>query len=113
MEVKTKLPSLNVDTSSKRGLISDSYVPVALVTSHAAAVVYLTSIIGLGLYRSHKGLGPAQDTRQRISQRKKLTTAFGSLAVLGFLLSAGSTFSYLKLSYNVWAAERGLEDSNS
>lgn len=98
--------------SSERGLISDSYVPVALVTSHAAAVVYLTSIIGLGLYRSHKGLGPAQDTRQRISQRKKLTTAFGSLAVLGFLLSAGSTFSYLKLSYNVWTAERGLEDSN-
>jgi hypothetical protein len=86
---------------------------VALVVSHAAAVVYLTSIIGVGLYRSHKGLGPAQDTRQRIVQRKKLTTAFGSLAALGFLLSAGSTLSYMNLSYNVWAAERGLEDSDS
>lgn len=86
---------------------------MALVVSHAATVIYLTSIIGLGLYRSHKGLGPAQDTRQRIVQRKKLTTAFGSLAVLGFLLSAGSTLSYLNLSYTVWAAERGLEDSDS
>ena len=86
---------------------------MALVASHATAVAYLTSIIGFSLYRSHEGLGPAQDTRLRIAQRKKLTTAFGSLAVLGFLLSAGSMLSYLTLSYNVWATERGVEEAGS
>ena len=84
-------------------------MPLALVTSHAVAVTYLTYIIGLGLYRSHTALGPAQDTRQRISQRRKLTAAFGSLAAFGLTLAASSTFSYLTLSYRVWASQRGIE----
>lgn len=90
-----------------------SYIPLALAVSHAVAVASLSYIIGLGLYRSRNELGPAQDTRHRSSQRLKLTSAFGALAAFGLSLAIDSGISYLKLSYNVWADERGVNVPNS
>ncbi len=84
-----------------------------MAASPGSAVVFLTSIIGLGLYRSHTGLGPAQETRQRVSQRRKLTTVFASLAALSFVTAVTSVISYLTLSYKVWASERGIEVPDS
>ncbi|KAK3357368.1 hypothetical protein B0T25DRAFT_538989 [Lasiosphaeria hispida] len=93
--------------------LTPSYIPVALSTLHVFSVTGILYIIGLGLYRSHVELGPAQDTRHRSSQRQKLATAFGSLAALGFSLAATSALSYLTLSYKVWAFERGIEVPDS
>ncbi|KAK0630792.1 hypothetical protein B0T17DRAFT_590199 [Bombardia bombarda] len=89
------------------------YAPLALVASHIGTVAYLSYKIGMGLYRSHTALGPAQETRLRVSQRQKLTTAFASLAALGFALAVSSSLSYLTISYTAWASERGIEVPNS
>ncbi|KAK3379490.1 hypothetical protein B0T24DRAFT_521171 [Lasiosphaeria ovina] len=85
-----------------------SYLPLALALSHAAAVVYLSSKVGRSLYRARRELGPAQDTRHRSAQRSNLTIVFASLAALGFVLAATSALSYLGLSYQTWADERGV-----
>ncbi|KAK1773235.1 hypothetical protein QBC45DRAFT_364250 [Copromyces sp. CBS 386.78] len=84
------------------------YLPLVLAGSHITASLYLTYIIGLGLYRSYAQLGPAQDTRGRISQRQKLVTAFGSLSLLSLGSAIKSGSEYLTLSYKVWASERGI-----
>ncbi|KAK4231540.1 hypothetical protein QBC38DRAFT_354303 [Podospora fimiseda] len=82
--------------------------PLALVTSHFVAASYLIYKVGRSLYKSHKNLSPSQDTRLRVAQRTKLTTTFGTLAVLGLVFAVNSTYKYLKLSYDVWASERGI-----
>ncbi|KAK0711243.1 hypothetical protein B0H67DRAFT_584735 [Lasiosphaeris hirsuta] len=93
--------------------LTPSYIPLFLSTLHVTTVAGLLYIIGLGLCRSQVGLGPAQDTRHRTSQRLKLATAFGSLAALGFSLAVTSGLGYLTLSYKVWAFERGIEVPDS
>ncbi|KAL2024450.1 hypothetical protein VTK56DRAFT_8261 [Thermocarpiscus australiensis] len=89
------------------------YLPLALAVSHVGAAIWLSYTVGRSLYRSHKALGPAQDTRRRTAQRSKLTTAFGSLAALGLVLAITSWLSYLTLSYRVWASERGIQIPDS
>ncbi|KAK3340725.1 hypothetical protein B0H65DRAFT_473292 [Neurospora tetraspora] len=84
------------------------YLPLVLAGSHITASLYLTYIIGLGLYRSYAQLGPAQDTRGRISQRQKLAATFGSLSLLSLGSAIKSGLEYLTLSYKVWASERGI-----
>ncbi|KAL0473228.1 hypothetical protein QR685DRAFT_516201 [Neurospora intermedia] len=84
------------------------YLPLVLAASHITVPIYLTYIIGLGLYRSYAQLGPAQDTRGRISQRQKLVTVFGSLSLLSLASAIKSGLEYLALSYKVWASERGI-----
>ncbi|KXX79531.1 hypothetical protein MMYC01_203121 [Madurella mycetomatis] len=84
------------------------YLPLLLAASHGAAAVYFSCVVGVSLYRSQKALGPAHDTRHRIAQRLKLTTAFGSLAALGLVFATTSAWAHLTLSYNVWASERGI-----
>lgn len=81
---------------------------MVLAGSHITASLYLTYIIGLGLYRSYAQLGPAQDTRGRISQRQKLAATFGSLSLLSLGSAIKSGLEYLTLSYKVWASERGI-----
>ncbi|KAK3692507.1 hypothetical protein B0T22DRAFT_447426 [Podospora appendiculata] len=93
--------------------LQPSYAPLALATLHLSSAAYLTWRIARGLYRSNKELGPAQGPRHRISQRQKLTTAFGSLAYLSLALAVGAGISYLRLSYSVWAAERGVDVPSS
>ncbi|KAK3366338.1 hypothetical protein B0H63DRAFT_498222 [Podospora didyma] len=85
-----------------------SYVPLALAALRVATVIYLSSTVVRSLYRAHRSLGPAQETRHRIEQRSKLTTTFGTLALLGFVFALQSALSYATLSYTVWAAERGI-----
>ncbi|KAK3333822.1 hypothetical protein B0T19DRAFT_483803 [Cercophora scortea] len=93
--------------------LQPSYAPLALATLHLSSAAYLSWRIVRGLYRSNKELGPAQGPRHRISQRQKLTTAFGSLAYLSLALALGAGASYLKLSYSAWASERGVHVPSS
>jgi hypothetical protein len=79
-----------------------------VVVSHVAAVIYLTGIIGLGLYRSYDELRPSQDTRLRIARRQKTIPVFASLALVALVLNSYYTSNYLVLSYKVWADERGI-----
>ncbi|KAK4169485.1 hypothetical protein QBC43DRAFT_199403 [Cladorrhinum sp. PSN259] len=87
--------------------------PLALATSHVAAAAYLTYKVGRSLWKSHKALSPAQDTRHRVAQRSKLTTTFASLAALGLVFAVTSGYEYLKISYRAWAYDRGIEVPDS
>lgn len=84
-------------------------LPLVLALLRVATATYASYTVGRSLYRSHKALGPAQDTRQRSAERAKLTTAFGSLAALGLAFAVTSGLEYLTLSYKVWASERGIQ----
>lgn len=83
-----------------------------MVVSHVTTALYLTVSICRGLYRSYTGLRPSQDTRLRISQRRKVTPIFAALAVLSLATSVYHAARYTILSYNVWVNERGLKDPN-
>ncbi|KAI0481206.1 hypothetical protein GGR56DRAFT_629338 [Xylariaceae sp. FL0804] len=85
------------------------YAPLALVATHITSVIYLTYAVGSSLYTSYKSLGPAQDTRSRLAQRKRLAPIFVGLAIAAISLSAYSAATVAKLSYNTWAYEHGLD----
>lgn len=84
-------------------------IPTLLALSRFAVTVYTSITVGWSLYQSHKALGPAQDTRHRQADRTKLTIAFGGLASLALVSAFSSGWDYLRLSYRVWASERGIE----
>jgi hypothetical protein len=88
-------------------------LPLALAVLRVAAATYASYTVGRSLYRSHRALGPAQDTRQRSAERAKLTAAFESLAALGLVFAVTSGLEYLTLSYKVWASERGIQVPDS
>ena len=88
------------------------YAPLIVVISHITAVFGLTCSICVGLYRSHTALRPSQDTRLRISKRRKATLIFAALAVVSLATSIYHATNYVVLSYNVWAGERGVVPLN-
>ncbi|KAJ9151728.1 Tetratricopeptide repeat protein 1 protein [Pleurostoma richardsiae] len=84
-------------------------IPTIVVIWHIFTASFLTSTVGLGLYRSYKGLGPSQDVRARITRRKKLVPVFAVLAFISLILAGFSSATYAALSYRVWADERGIQ----
>jgi hypothetical protein len=103
-----------LDISRHKKLMRDHRsLPLAVAVLRVATATYASYTVGRSLYRSHKALGPAQDTRQRSAERAKLTTAFGSLAALGLVFAITSGLDYLTLSYKVWASERGIQVPDS
>ncbi|KAI1417761.1 hypothetical protein F5Y13DRAFT_185091 [Hypoxylon sp. FL1857] len=85
------------------------YAPLAAVGIHIASVIYLTYAIAASLYTSYKSLSPAQDTRSRIAQRKRLVPAFLGLAVAALSLATYTSIASASLSYKTWAYEHGLD----
>ncbi|KAI1501231.1 hypothetical protein F5X99DRAFT_383195 [Biscogniauxia marginata] len=85
------------------------YTPLALAGTHLALIVYLTYAVGASLYTSYKSLGPAQDTRSRLAQRKRFAPVFLALAAAAFSLATCSSIVYTRLSYITWAYEHGLD----
>ncbi|KAK1999828.1 hypothetical protein LX36DRAFT_655071 [Colletotrichum falcatum] len=85
------------------------YLPLSLVGSHALAVIYLGFTVAQSLYKAYHDQPPSQRTRARLDRRSTLTPLFTGLA-LASLCSAGYwALSYAKLSYRVWADQRGVE----
>ncbi|KAH9884615.1 hypothetical protein F4778DRAFT_557354 [Xylariomycetidae sp. FL2044] len=85
------------------------YTPLAVTGTQLALIVYLTYAVGASLYTSYKALGPAQDTRSRLAQRKKLAPAFLAIAVVAFSVATYTTIASAVLSYKTWAYEHGLD----
>ncbi|KAI2612106.1 uncharacterized protein GGS25DRAFT_106215 [Hypoxylon fragiforme] len=85
------------------------YAPLAVVGTHLVSVIYLTYAITVSLYTSYKSIGPAQDTRSRLAQRKKLVPAFLGLAVAALCLATYTSTTSAVLSYQTWASEHGLD----
>ncbi|KAI1393557.1 uncharacterized protein F4822DRAFT_16706 [Hypoxylon trugodes] len=85
------------------------YIPLAAVGTHLISVVYLTYAIIASLYTSYKSLGPAQDTRSRLAQRKRLVPVFVGLAVAAFSVAAYTSVASAILSYKTWAYEHGVD----
>ncbi|OTB06894.1 hypothetical protein M426DRAFT_318608 [Hypoxylon sp. CI-4A] len=89
------------------------YAPVAAAGAHLVSVIYLTYAIAASLYTSYKSLGPAQDTRSRLAQRKRLIPAFLGLAVASLALATYTSAASAILSYQTWAYEHGLDQRDS
>ncbi|OLN81684.1 hypothetical protein CCHL11_05500 [Colletotrichum chlorophyti] len=85
------------------------YLPLSLVGGHALAVAYLGVAVGQSLYKSYWHLPPNQGTRARLVRRSTLAPIFAGLAVVSLSLAGYWTLSYAKLSYRVWADQRGVE----
>ncbi|KAI0847781.1 hypothetical protein F5Y00DRAFT_240399 [Daldinia vernicosa] len=84
------------------------YTPLAVVVTYLTAIVYLTYAIAAGLYASYKSLGPAQDTRSRYAQRRRLVPIFLGLAAVAFSLATYNSVASAVLSYKTWAHEHGV-----
>lgn len=84
------------------------YTPLAVVGTYLTAIVYLTYAIAAGLYASYKSLGPAQDTRSRYAQRRRLVPIFLGLAAVAFSLATYNSVASAVLSYKTWAHEHGV-----
>ncbi|KAI0840547.1 hypothetical protein F5Y06DRAFT_263039 [Hypoxylon sp. FL0890] len=85
------------------------YTSLAAVGIYLMSVVYLTYAIATSLYASYKSISPAQDTRSRIAQRKRLVPTFLGLAVAALGLATYTSVASASLSYRTWAYERGLD----
>lgn len=76
---------------------------------HILAVASLTFEVGRSLYRSYRGLGPAQDTRERIALRSKLIPTFAVLALVSLGYATYASIQHAALSYKSWASVRELD----
>ncbi|KAI0024845.1 hypothetical protein F4780DRAFT_723242 [Xylariomycetidae sp. FL0641] len=88
------------------------YAPLALAGTQLTLIVYLTYAVAASLYTSYKALGPAQDTRSRLAQRKKIAPAFLALALAAFSTATYSAVASGIVSYKTWAYQHGLDMSN-
>ncbi|KAI2630873.1 hypothetical protein GGR54DRAFT_584636 [Hypoxylon sp. NC1633] len=84
------------------------YAPLGVIGAHLVSIVYLTYALAASLYTSYKALSPAQDTRSRLAQRKRLVPAFLGLAVVSLCLATYTTGASAVLSYRTWAHEHSL-----
>ncbi|KAK5664268.1 hypothetical protein OQA88_486 [Cercophora sp. LCS_1] len=85
-----------------------SYIPLALVFTHAIVVSLLSLVVGLDLYHSYKALGPALGLA-----RGTYCHAFTILAAVSFVSAFYWHVRYLTVSFDVWALERGIGVSAS
>lgn len=86
----------------------DRYAGAATVAVHFLGAAYCTIKVGRSLYQSYTSLSPSQDVRLRLNNRRKLVPLFSSLAVLALAAATWSALSYISLSFEVWADQRGL-----
>ncbi|KAL0930813.1 uncharacterized protein CTRU02_213548 [Colletotrichum truncatum] len=85
------------------------FLPLSLVGGHAVAVAYLGFTVARSLYRSYQDLPPSQSTRKRLGRRSTLVPVFTGLALISLAVAGYWSFSYTKLSYRVWADQRGVQ----
>ncbi|KAK1595276.1 uncharacterized protein LY79DRAFT_547238 [Colletotrichum navitas] len=85
------------------------YLPLSLVGGHALAVLYLGFTVAQSLYKAYHDQPPSQMTRARLDRRAILAPLFACLALVSLYFAGYWTLSYAKLSYRVWADQRGVE----
>ncbi|KAI1105946.1 hypothetical protein F4804DRAFT_302966 [Jackrogersella minutella] len=89
------------------------YAPLAAAGARLVSTVYFIYAIAASLYTSYKSLGPAQDTRSRLAQRKRLVPIFLGLAVTALWFATYTSLASAILSYRTWAYEHGLDKPES
>lgn len=85
------------------------YLPVAAAAGHGLGIIVLVSLVVRSLHHSYCQLSPAQGTRERRIRRSKFTPLFAGLAIASLAFAGHAASKYSKLSYQVWADQRGLE----
>ncbi|KAK1983826.1 hypothetical protein LZ30DRAFT_463460 [Colletotrichum cereale] len=85
------------------------YLPLSLVGGHALAVIYLGFTVARSLYKAYHDQPPSQRTRARLDRRSTLAPLFSGLALISLSVAGYWALSYAKLSYRVWADQRGVE----
>ena len=89
-------------------LSNSNKLPIALLSTYLSLTsVLIYTISHRVLFKAHKALPPSQATRFRQSTRRKHIEAFAALALLSLAVATYFGYSFLKLSYQVWAYERG------
>ncbi|KAI2466569.1 hypothetical protein F4781DRAFT_405323 [Annulohypoxylon bovei var. microspora] len=86
-----------------------SFTSLATVGIRLISVIYLIYAVTVSLFTSYKSLSPAQDTRSRLAQRKRLVPIFFGLAVVALSLATYTSLTSAILSYRTWAYEHGLD----
>ncbi|KAI1460652.1 hypothetical protein F4805DRAFT_416630 [Annulohypoxylon moriforme] len=86
-----------------------SLISLATVGIRLISAVYLIYAVAASLYTSYKSLGPSQDTRSRLAQRKRLVPIFLGLAVAALSLATYTSLNSAVLSYRTWVYEHGLD----
>ncbi|KAI4144072.1 MAG: hypothetical protein LQ340_006791 [Diploschistes diacapsis] len=82
--------------------------PIALFLVYITTTSFLLYRIGHSvLYRAHRALPPSQATRSREGSRRKHIETFAALAFVSLAFAISYGYNCLKLSYQVWAFERG------
>ena len=90
-------------------LSNSNTVPIALFSAYVSATSFLLYVIGYRvLFQAHGALPPSQSTRFREGARRKQVEIFGALAFLSLAFAVSYGYNFLKLSYQVWAFERGV-----
>ena len=89
-------------------LSNSNRLPIALGTVYLLATSFLVyTVAHRVLYRAHKALPPSQATRVREGARRKHIGTFIALASLSLTVGIYYGYQFLKLSYQVWAYQRG------
>ncbi|MCJ1329805.1 hypothetical protein MMC10_006486 [Thelotrema lepadinum] len=89
-------------------LSNSNRLPIALGTAYLLATSYLVyTIAHRVLYKAHTALPPSQATRFREGARRKHIGTFVGLASLSMTFAIYYGYQFLKLSYQIWAFERG------
>ncbi|KAI0887476.1 uncharacterized protein GGS22DRAFT_157242 [Annulohypoxylon maeteangense] len=86
-----------------------SIISLATVGIRLISILYLIYAVAASLYTSYKSLGPSQDTRSRLAQRKRLVPIFLGLAVTAFSLATYTSLNSVIISYRTWVYEHGLD----
>ena len=89
-------------------LSNSNRLPIALGTLYLLTTSFLVyTVAHRVLYQAHKALPPSQATRVREGARRKHIGTFIALASLSLTFAIYYGYQFLKLSYQVWAFERG------
>jgi hypothetical protein len=90
-------------------LIITSLLPLATLGSHISLAVVLTALIGRTTFRSYLALPPPKAIRDHECARRSHVKLFSVLAVISLLFANYWGYTFISLSYRVWAAERGIK----
>ena len=89
-------------------LSNSNRLPIALFVAYLSTnSILVYTVVYRVLVRAHKALAPSQATRLREGTRRKHIEIFGALAFLSLTFAVSYAYNFLKLSYQVWAFERG------
>jgi hypothetical protein len=89
-----------------------SLLPLGISAAHLLLVGFLSTASVRTIYRSYVALPPSSATRHREPLRRGHVQAFTALAIVSLAVGCLFAATFSRLSYRVWATQRGVELPN-